>query len=191
MVRHTTSTGASIRTSPSITRPDISLRSFLCASAHVAAAGVTTCRSSPALELQPKVACQKKTCNQCLQLVHHARPLDAQPSVAHPEETCNHWLHDGPASLSTRQAENWRQGNGCTHRPDDELYLHDLHSRHARAGLAGPHRPRLHEALLAAPKGWREDLPFGLEEGLDLRPGAPGGRARRERPRAGDPRVRS
>jgi len=42
-----------------------------------------------------------------------------------------------PASLSTRQAENWRQGNGCTHRPDDELYLHDLHSRHARAGLAG------------------------------------------------------
>src|SRR5664280_406127 len=89
------------------------------------------------------------------------------------------------------QHDNWRQGNGCTHRPHDEIYLHDLHLRHARTGLAGPHRPRLHEALLAAPKGWCEDLPFGLEEGLALRLGARGGRARRERPRTGDPRVRS
>jgi hypothetical protein len=31
------------------------------------------------------------------------------------------------------------------------LYLHDVHPRHARAGLAGPHRPCRHEALLAAP----------------------------------------
>jgi len=59
-------------------------------------------------------------------------------------------------------------------------YTYDVHPRHARAGLAGPHRPHRHEALLAASQGWCEDLPFGLEEGLDLRLGARGGRAGRE-----------
>ena len=39
-------------------------------------------------------------------------------------------------------------------------------------------------------KGRPEDLPFGLDEGLDLGLGTQRCRARRGRPRTGDPRVR-
>src|ERR1035438_1828315 len=78
MVRHTTSTGASIRTSRSITRSAISFRSLPmrvggCRRLRVPPRGVA-CRSSltPGLELQPTVACHGRMCNQYLQLVHRA-----------------------------------------------------------------------------------------------------------------------
>jgi hypothetical protein len=57
--------------------------------------------------------------------------------------------------------------------------------------VAGPHRPCANEALLAAPDGWSEDVPVGLEEGLHLRDGPRRRRIGRERPRPGDPRVPS
>src|ERR1022692_4501018 len=99
MVRHTTSAGASIRISRSITRPAISIRSL---PEHVggyrrpqAPPPGAARRSSltPTLDLQPKVARQQQTCNQCLQLVQHfpdpARNLGLHIRVS----TCNYGLH--------------------------------------------------------------------------------------------------
>ncbi|MGO9501600.1 MAG: SRPBCC domain-containing protein [Streptosporangiaceae bacterium] len=50
-------------------------------------------------------------------------------------------------------------------------YLHDLHPRRARTGLAGPHRPGHDEALLAAPNGgpktFRSDWKMGSTWNLE------------------------
>ena len=73
--------------------------------------------------------------------------------------------------------------NGARNR----LRLYDLHPGERRACVAGPHRSCSDEALLAAPDGWSEDVPFGLEEGLDLSDDARRGWAGRERAGPGGP----
>ena len=70
------------------------------------------------------------------------------------------------------------------------LRVHDLHPRHARAGLAGPDRPGLHRRLLAPPEGGRGALRHRLAEGLHLRRHLRGVRPRHQPPRPGRPRVR-
>jgi uncharacterized protein (TIGR03084 family) len=74
------------------------------------------------------------------------------------------WV-DSPMASPSQPFGDWRQNNGCTKQPADELYLHDLHPGHPRAGVAGPHGPRLHEALLrhqrAGEKTFRSDWKTG------------------------------
>ena len=80
---------------------------------------------------------------------------------------------------------------GTAKRPDD-LRLQHLHPGNARAGLAGPHRPRIHAAAYRRhpTAGWRVDG-HRLAEGLDVRPDLRRGEPRHRGRRTGGPRVRS
>jgi len=105
---------------------------------------------------------------------------------------CNHWLHDGPASLSTRQrreleTRQWLHAAGQMTSFTYTTYIHATPS-----GLAGPSPTPPSRGATGGTKGLaRKDL--SVRTGRRARPttwrteaGLVG-----ERPRAGDPRVRS
>jgi Activator of Hsp90 ATPase homolog 1-like protein len=105
-----------------------------------------------------------------------------------PSHACVH-----PDAGRARPNPTYRSG-GHRHgseRRADRLRLHDLYPGDPRACVAGPHRPCADEALPAAPEGWSENVPFGLDEGLGLRDDPRRRRTGRVRPRPGDPGVRS